>query len=118
MQRPEIELGLQPDLIAPAAEDELAKAFRRFAKLGAQVVEPKELDPGYRLLLLNPPPGSYALLQMLDAKLLSVVAEGDHASRRWLRLAPRFLGNRARRLRSIALPAAAADALEAEVAAL
>jgi len=110
--------GLQPDLVASAADPVLEKPFARFVELGAQQVEPQPMPEAHRLVLLNPPPGSYALLQSLDAKLQALVPESDHVTRRWLRLAPRFLGNRARRLRSIALPLAEATALEAELAAL
>ena len=99
------ERGVQPDLLAaclpthPALEDFCAK--------GARTVEPWSVAAGSSLRIFLVPE-SLKPLATLDALLLECLAPGDHVNRRWVRLAPNYLGPSTRRLRSVVCDPAAA----------
>ena len=95
--------GVQPDLLPPASAESLAA----FIALGAEPVEPAPLPPGSELLILTGPPEGF------EAQALDLIPASDYANRRWLRLSPRYLGPRARRLRFLLCDPATAAQLRA-----
>lgn len=95
-----LERGVQPDLLAahlPAAP-ELARLMAQ----GMQPIEAQPMPSGVRLQIFPVPPAWAQPMAAFDALLLEFVGPQDHANRRWVRLAPRYLGVAARRLRSLA----------------
>jgi hypothetical protein len=89
--------GVQPNLLASATIQPLC-ARAAFIERGSQLIEPQPPAADFRIWQL--PPAWNAHSAALDAQLLELLPAGDHASRRWLRLAPRYLPRAARRLRS------------------
>lgn len=107
--------GVQPDLLPPTAlAIEPACARAAFLERGAALVEPEPDDPAEPLRIWPVPAAWNARTQDLEVKLAELLPAAAHARRRWLRLAPRYLGAQARRLRSVA----ANEALDAAVSAL
>jgi urocanate hydratase len=85
------ERGVLPDLLRNGPAPDLAA----FIAQGAQVVEPPAPAADRRLLLVaSPPPGSEGSTQQS-------IPQSDPAAQRWLRLASRYLGPRARRIRTV-----------------
>ena len=108
------ERGVQPDLLAPGLAAH--RAIAEFIARGARVVQPQPLSPGCRFNLLAIPGEWQQPAAAFDALLLDLLAPADHANRRWVRLAPRYLSSSARRLRSIACDAATVLELSRRVA--
>src|SRR6185437_9318665 len=90
------ERGVLPDLVRKCDAPELAY----FLSQGAQpiAVAPPASHP--RLVVLQSPPTDF------EKRVLALIPESDYASRRWSRLAPRYLGSAMRRLRSVPFSAA------------
>jgi hypothetical protein len=93
------ERGVQPDLLAPSAA--LAAEGAVFQALGARRVEAEPQPEGRKFLVLEIPAAWAQRIAEFDALLAESVAAADSATRRWLRLSPRYLGPAARRLRSL-----------------
>lgn len=93
--------GVLPDVVRGACEAELAD----FISQGAQPigVAPTGLSP--RLIMLQFPPADF------ESRVLALIPGSDHAARRWVRLAPRYLGPAGRRVRSAPYDPALAAAL-------
>lgn len=87
------ERGVLPDLVRSSAPPE---EIAGFVSQGARMVAPATLPDGRELWVFADPPADF------EARALALIAESDHAARRWLRLSPRYLGPQARRVRSLA----------------
>ena len=83
------ERGVLPDLLR---ESEAAAAF---VSEGAQLVEAAAVTENHSLFIFESPSAE------CEHRALALIPESDHAARRWLRLAHRYLGPRARRIRSV-----------------
>jgi urocanate hydratase len=99
------ERGVLPDLLR---HEEPANEVAAFAALGARFVAPAILPEGQEFRVFAEAPADF------EARALALIPETDVAARRWLRLSPRYLGPRARRLRSLGCDRATADALTAK----
>ena len=100
--------GVQPEFItAPAPE------ASRFLELGAVAIAPAPLPAGLSLRTLALPESYRGRQNDFDAALAALLDPADHLGRRWLRLAPRFLGPSFRRFRAICLPDEKVPALDA-----
>jgi hypothetical protein len=105
--------GVQPDLLAPAADAiEPLCARVSFLERGAKLVEPTPSTNEEKLRLWLIPPAWNARTTQLDTQLLELLPPAAHAARRWLRLSSRYLGPQARRLRSVACDDATAIQIE------
>jgi urocanate hydratase len=82
------ERGVLPELLRDGS------AAAAFASRGAQLVRPAVMPEGHSLVLIQSASGEF------EQRALTLIPEGDHASRRWLRLSHRYLGPQARRIRS------------------
>lgn len=98
------ERGVLPDLLRAPAESDVAA---KFMKQGARVIVPGSPPDGFDFLVFANPPADF------DARALALVPESDIATRRWLRLSPRYLGPQTRRVRSIECDGAMAEKLGA-----
>jgi urocanate hydratase len=104
------ERGVLPDLLPPSswpvsAEPEIAA----FLAQGARQMEAAPQSPEKTFLAFAIPEAWTGRQARFDAFLLEALPPGDHANRRWLRLSPRYLGPRARGLRSLECDADAAS---------
>ena len=93
-----LERGAQPDFIAAKAPQ-----ASRFMELGAVAITPAPLPAGQHLHTLALPESYRGRQNEFDSTLATLLDPADHLGRRWLRLAPRFLGPSFRRFRSICL---------------
>lgn len=92
--------GVQPDLLTPALE--AASATRKgFEQLGASVIQPATLPANEDFHLWPLHPGWLHHAAELEALIAALQPALGEAERRWLRLSPRYLSARARRLRSL-----------------
>lgn len=93
------ERGVLPDLLPPllesAANVQLAQ-FAAFLAQGAKSIEAAALPEDQVFVAIEQPPADF------EAQALELIPESELAARRWLRLSPRYLGPRARRVRSLA----------------
>jgi urocanate hydratase len=90
------ERGVLPDLLPPAqAADSHDSDISGFLAQGARRATEQPLPPDHIVVALSHPPADF------DRIALSMIPESDHATRRWLRLSPRYLGPKARRARSL-----------------
>jgi len=106
------ERGVLPDLLPPASWPVSAEPeIEGFLAQGAQQMEAAPQPPGKTLLTFAIPEAWAGRQAQFDAFLLEALPVGEHANRRWLRLSPRYLGPRARRLRSLECDADAASEL-------
>jgi hypothetical protein len=92
-----VERGVLPDLLAP----DLPDGTKVFLAQGALRVEEMPLPEGKKLLAVEIPVVWAQQPAGFDALLMDHLAPDDHVNRRWVRLAPRFLGPQARRVRSL-----------------
>jgi Urocanase Rossmann-like domain len=83
------ERGVLPDLLRESA------AAAAFVSEGAQLIQAAVVHEGHSLFVFQPPSAAW------ENRVLTLIPEGDHAARRWLRLAHRYLGPQARRIRSV-----------------
>src|SRR5215472_842109 len=93
-----IERGVLPDLLAHNAGAECDD----FIGQGARKIELLPEDSSRVFLIEQSEPAEF------ERRAMQLLPPEDHASRRWLRVSPRYLGPRARRLRSVACDAALA----------
>ena len=95
-----VQRGVLPNLLAPhlAGPPELDT----FVAQGARRVAEAPLPPGLRFLALPIPSAFAHRIAAMDTLLLECLPPDDRLNRRWLRVAPRYLGADARRLRSLA----------------
>ncbi len=98
-----LERGVQPDLLRPVAFG-AAPGSAAFLAYGSHAVQEAALPADNKFVVVTLP-GAAA---QQDAWLLSQLPAEDHAAQRWLRLAPRYLGPQARRMRSLACDQATA----------
>ena len=96
IMREMVERGVQPDLLAPSAEEADV-----FLARGAWRVEARPQPEGRKFLVVEIPAVWAQRIAAFDALLAESVAAVDYANRRWLCLSPRYLGPAARRLRSM-----------------
>lgn len=108
-----LDRGVQPDLLA--AHLPAAPALAAFQANAVRIIEPHPLPPGCNFHLFPIPPDWKQPAAAFDALLLDCLAPGDFIHRRWVRLAPRYLGAEARRLRSLGCDANAARQLAARL---
>jgi urocanate hydratase len=96
-----LERGVLPDLLSPQSGMRArTEAESDFLSQGASEVQE---SMSTRKLLIWQAPEEYAQnLSGFEAMLAGYLAPDDVLNRRWLRLAPRYLGNSSRRLRSVA----------------
>jgi urocanate hydratase len=92
------ERGVLPDFLPPAEHAE-AGELAWFLANGAQRMEPG--TPPDESTFRAWPNGTAEF----EAAIATILPEEDHLNRRWLRLAPRYLGPSARRVRSLACSA-------------
>ena len=86
--------GVLPDLLFPGSRVDA------WTDAGAEVVEMAAIPPGKKLLTVFLPSGP-GLNTEIETLLLDSLPDEDWAGRRWLRLSPRYLDPRARRIRSL-----------------
>ena len=88
-----IDRGVLPDLLPPTVGDEISIA--EFLAQGAKRIELQPLPSQSVFVAFAQPPADF------EARALALLSEDDQATRRWLRLSPRYLGPQARRIRSL-----------------
>jgi hypothetical protein len=89
---------------APQAIEAEMRERGVFPDLPSQI-EPQPLRLDDIFFAVADPPSDF------EARALTLIPESDEFTRRWLRLSPRYLGPRARRIRSLACSRAIADQL-------
>jgi len=99
------ERGVQPDLLRADLPD--SAEIQLFVDRGAQRVVPQGLPGGINFNIVPVPEDWKQPAAAFDALLLECVPPEDAVNRRWVQLAPRYLPNEARRLRSVACDAGA-----------
>jgi hypothetical protein len=95
VEREMLERGLLPDLLAPAT----LSGCSAFLSQGAYPVEPSEVDESQVLLVWSVAAAPALWLPKLDALAHDCLQPQDWPARRWLRLAPRYLGRLAQGVR-------------------
>jgi Urocanase Rossmann-like domain len=95
-----MERGVLPDLLRESAADPA------FVSEGAQLVQAAVVPEGRSLFVFQSPSAER------ENRALTLIPEDDHAARRWLRSAHRYLGPQARRIRSVPCNPALARELE------
>jgi urocanate hydratase len=88
IEREMLERGVLPDLLRPGA----AKQYAMFLSQGAQQIQLSSLEENQTLLTWSVASAPAQWLPKLDAIALACLKPEDAAARRWLRLAPRYLG--------------------------
>jgi urocanate hydratase len=91
--------GVLPDLLRDSEAD------AEFISKGAQCVRASVMPAGHLLAAFQSPPIEF------EQRALTLIPQGDHAARRWLRLSHRYLGPQARRIRSVPCDASLAAEL-------
>lgn len=99
MEREMVERGVRPDLLRPGAT---AAELETFLQQGARQIVPVAGDESPALLAWSVAAAPAEWLPRLDALALGCLRREDGAARRWLRLAPRYLGRAARGVRLLA----------------
>ncbi len=99
------ERGVLPEFVRRKSALDLA----RFVFQGAKEIAPGTMPSGHQLLILSTPAAGF------ESRTLDLLPESDHAGRRWLRLSPRYLGPKARRIRSVFCEPSIAEKLIADV---
>ncbi len=107
-----LDRGVKPDLL-PADDYAPSTAPAGFVAQGARRIEPAPLASGQALFTVEIPAALTRESARIEEILAGAIAEGDFVNRRWLRLSPRYLGSKARRVRSVVCEAAAALKLTA-----
>ncbi len=105
-----IERGVLPDLLPPIAMG--VPQMERFIANGALSTQPSAADKG-RFVNWSVDRQFAQGLPRLDACVLGVIPEEDVVRRRWVRLAPRYLGRMAQRERGVVLTADELDRFRA-----
>jgi urocanate hydratase len=97
IEREMLERGVLPDLLRPVSA--AAPEYAEFLSQGAQQIQLSDLDENQTLLAWSVPAAPAQWLPKLDAIAHECLASEDAAARRWLRLAPRYLGRLAQNQR-------------------
>ncbi len=97
VEREMMERGVLPDLLRPGAAS--APEFAKFLSQGAQQIQFSDHDENQTLLTWRAASAPAQWLPKLDAIALDCLNDEDATDRRWLRLAPRYLGRLAQGLR-------------------
>jgi len=97
VEREMLERGVLPDLLAPGMEHNPAGAA--FLRQGAQIIEPGSLAASAVLVAWRVAAAPALWLPRLDALALDCLEPEAWTARRWLRLAPRYLGRLAQGVR-------------------
>ncbi len=84
------ERGVMPDLLRPGAA--AARKYASFLGQGAQQIQLSDLDDDQTLLAWSVASAPAQWMPKLDAIALDCLAPEDAIARRWLRVAPRYLG--------------------------
>jgi hypothetical protein len=92
-----LQRGVAPDLARLGSS--AAPECVGFLRQGAKRVEPADVDENHVLVIWSVTDASVLWLPKLDAIALGCLSELDWADRRWLRLAPRYLGRLSQGLR-------------------
>lgn len=108
-----LERGVLPDLL-PHQSSPLP-SISAFLSQGAQLIQPAAPQPARRLFIWAAPAEFGQNMAAFDSLISEHLLPADHLSRRWLRLAPRYLPPAARRLRSLACDDVAAAKLIAQL---
>jgi hypothetical protein len=95
VEREMLERGVLPDLLVPAT----LPGSAAFLSQGACPVEPAEEDENQVFLAWSVAVAPALWLPKLDAFALNCLGSDDWTARRWLRLAPRYLGRLAQGVR-------------------
>jgi hypothetical protein len=95
VEREMLERGVLPDLLAPST----LPGCSAFLSQGACPVEPLDEEESQVLLVWSVAVAPALWLPKLDALALDCLQPEDWAARRWLRLAPRYLGRLAQGVR-------------------
>ena len=114
VEREMLERGVLPDLL-PAGENAPASAVARFTGLGARQIEERPLAAGQTIFTVEIPSALTRESARIDEMLAASLAEGDFVNRRWLRLSPRYLGPKLRRVRSVVCETDLAVGLEEQL---
>ena len=97
VERKMLERGVLPDLLRPGAA--AAPEYAAFLSRGARQIQFSSLKENPALLAWSVAAAPAQWLPKLDAIALDCLAPEQEAARRWLRLAPRYLGRLAQGLR-------------------
>ena len=100
VEREMLDRGVLPDLL-PAGDYAPASLFADFVALGARPIEVRPLAAGQMIFTVEIPLGLTRETARIEEMLAASLAEGDFVNRRWLRLSPRYLGPKLRRVRSV-----------------
>lgn len=114
MVREMVERGVQPDLLRAELPD--TPELQEFASRGARRIVPQELAAANGFHIMRIPEDWKHPAAAFDTLLLECLPPQDAVNRRWVRLAPRYLPNACRRLRSVACDAAALRQLLGSIA--
>jgi hypothetical protein len=114
VEREMLERGVEPDLLR-AGDYTPASAVARFAELGARHVEVRPLAAEQTIFSVEIPLGLTRESARIEEMLAASLAEGDFVNRRWLRLSPRYLGPKLRRVRSVVCEAGQARELDGKI---
>ncbi|WP_420237444.1 hypothetical protein ACOBR2_17790 [Telmatobacter bradus] len=98
-----LERAVQPELLFsdPAHSAVLTASFEQFTKFGARPLQPAVLPVSEAFYLWPLAAGWLRPAAGLEVHLATLLPELAEQERRWLRLSPRYLGAKARRLRSL-----------------
>ena len=96
VEREMLQRGVLPDLLRPASA---APESAKFLSQGAQQIQLSSLEENQTLLAWSVTSAPAQWLPKLDALALDCLEPEDAAARRWLRLAPRYLGRLAQNQR-------------------
>lgn len=97
-----LDRGVLPDLLPPQPQSTSADSqIETFIAQGAQPIAPVPFQGASKLLIWQIPAEFVQRPAAFDALLLQHLPAGDHATSRWLRQSPRYLGPQFRRLRSL-----------------
>lgn len=110
MENAMLERGVLPDLLASEMDLPHASAF---LAQGARSVNVHATQAPTEFLAWQIPAEFAQRPAAFDAELIECLPAADSAGRRWLRVAPRYLGTTARRLRSVGCDGAVAARLVA-----
>jgi urocanate hydratase len=93
IEREMLERGVLPDLLPPGSDS--APQYATFLIQGARQIRLSNLDENQTLLAWSATAAPVKWLPKLDAVALDCLHPEETAARRWLRLAPRYLGRQA-----------------------
>jgi urocanate hydratase len=117
LERAMVELGVLPDLLPPGALD--APRYEAFLSGGARPIQPFAANSGQTVLTWSVAGAPLPWLPRLDAIALESLGDSRSpdacSARRWLRLAPRFLGRISQGKRLLRCPTETAQRFLAQV---